>query len=712
MLQILQHQRTGDLKVMQVPAPLCRKNGVLVKTINSLISAGTERASFESTKLSLFQRAKKHPEQVKMLMEYFKKEGLRATINKVKTKLDSYKVFGYSASGIVIESRSDRFKPGDRVACAGAGIAMHSEILSVPQNLAAKIPDNVDFESSAYTTVGTIALQGIRQAEPKIGEWIAVIGLGLIGLITVQILKANGCNVVGLDIKKENFELAEKCGCNICFPSQKSAKDDILSQTNGLGCDAVIITASSKSNEPVELAMEICRKKGKIVIVGDIAMNLPRSPFYEKELDIRISCSYGPGRYDSQYELAGIDYPPAYVRWTENRNMLAFLELLSQGKINTSILTTHRFDIKDAVRAYDLISGKTNEKYLGIILDYDKNIPEVERKIVIKELTAPKEQVKIGLIGAGSFAQSVILPALVNTQSVLVGVSSENPAELVAIGNRWNFSYVTSDSMDLINDSEINTIICTAPHEFHSFYVIEALKVGKPIFVEKPLCVSEKQLQEIEDALAQYGGQVMVGFNRRFSNSFEIIKEHFSKCSEPFVMHYRVSAGRLSKEHWIYNEANKGRIIGEVCHFIDTMVFLTDSEPQLISAFAISGKNIELVNEDNVVINIKFNNGSIGSVLYTSQGAKSVDKEYFEAFRGTKSAKMHNFQRIELFDGNSQKTIKSTGEKGHSNELNIFIQAVRDGKTMPIPFEQIKAVTKATFAIHKSLQCNEIIEIK
>ncbi len=712
MLQILQHQRTGDIKVLKVPAPVCQKNGILVRTINSLISAGTERASFESTKMSLLQRAKKHPEQLTLLIEYFKKEGLKATISKVKSKLDSYKVFGYSASGIVIESRSNRFRPGDRVACAGAGIAMHSEILSVPQNLAAKIPENVDFESAAYTTVGTIALQGIRQTEPRIGEFIAVIGLGLIGLITVQILKANGCKVIGLDIKEENFELAQKVGCDICFPSQKIAKDDILSYTKGLGCDAVIITASAKSNEPIELALDISRKKGKIVIVGDIGMNLPRSPFYEKELDIRISCSYGPGRYDAKYELEGIDYPPAYVRWTENRNMSAFLELLSQGKVNTADLTTHRFDIKDAIKAYNLIAGKNNEKYLGIILNYSTSTSEIDRKIVLKEFHARQELVKIGLIGAGNFAQSVILPSLKNAKTELIGVSSTNPAELAAIGNRWGFSYVTTDSMNIIKDSNVNAIFCTTPHEYHSTFVIEAVKANKPIFVEKPLCVNEKQLQEIEDTVAKYSGRIMVGFNRRFSQSFKIIKEHFSKCPDPKVMHYRISAGRLSKEHWIYNDANKGRIIGEVCHFIDTMVFLTDAQPVMISAFSISGNNIELVNEDNVIINIKFSDGSVGSILYTSQGAKSVDKEYFESFSGMRTSKMYNFQRIELYDGKAQKIIKLNGEKGHNNEVFDFIKAVKEGTPMPIPFEQIKAVTLSTFAIHRSLQYSEIIEIK
>ncbi len=432
-------------------------------------------------------------------------------------------------------------------------------------------------------------------------------------------------------------------------------------------------------------------------------MNLPRSPFYEKELDIKISCSYGPGRYDSKYELEGIDYPPAYVRWTEKRNMSAFLDLISQGKINTLLLTTHRFDIKDAIRAYDIISGKTEDKYLGIILNYNTEIVEIKRKIILKDKHSQQSRVKIGFIGAGNFAQSVILPALKKTDAELIAVTSDNPSELVAIGNRLGFNYVSTDSNAVISDDNINAVVCTTPHEFHWKFVVGAIKAGKPIFVEKPLCVDNEQLIEIEKVMEGYNGRVMVGFNRRFSKSFKIMNEYLYERIEPLVMLYRVSAGRLSKDHWIYDERNKGRIIGEVCHFIDCMIYLANEMPQFISAISISGDNANIANDDNVIINIKFSKGSIGSILYTSQGAKSVDKEYFEAFSGAKSVKMHNFQKLELFDNERKKIINTDGDKGHNKEIELFISAVQKGEPMPINFDEIRAVTLTTFAIYNSL---------
>ena len=484
MLQVVQYQKTGKVSVEELPSPGCPEGGVLVRTDYSLISAGTEKISVTNTKSSLIQRARKQPDQVKLVIDFLKRDGVISTAKRVLSTLDSYKILGYSASGTVVESRCDEFSPGDKVACAGAGIANHAEMLAVPKNLTARIPSNVDSADAAYTTVGTIAMQGVRQADVRLGENVAVIGLGLIGQITVQLLKASGCRVAGADIDTSLFDLAKKSGCDEVFPSSFDSIDSMLAFTGGIGFDSVIITASTPSDQPAELALKLARKKGKVIIVGAIGMNLPRSPFYEKELDLRMSCSYGPGRYDANYEQRGQDYPPAYVRWTENRNMQSFLQLISSGSIDMKMLTTHTFDINKAPDAYGLITDNT-EPYLGILLQYPQREGADKRTINIKTENSKTDKVKITFVGAGSFAKSFLLPPLKSLGTEMVAVSTATAVNAETMARQYGFGQASTESSTIIADKNSNTVFCATQHDTHGQYVLEAVNAGKAVFVEK-----------------------------------------------------------------------------------------------------------------------------------------------------------------------------------------------------------------------------------
>ncbi|MBI5326296.1 MAG: bi-domain-containing oxidoreductase, partial [Ignavibacteriae bacterium] len=641
-----------------------------------------------------------------------RKEGLISTYNKVQTKLESYKVLGYSTSGVVIESGCNEFSVGDRVACAGAGIAVHAELLSVPKNLAVKIPDNVSFEEAAYTTVGSIAMQGVRQADIRLGETVAVIGLGLIGQITVQMLKASGCTVIGMDINEELFDKAREFGCDAVYHSNSDSIKTITSMTKGIGCDAVIITASTPSSEPIDLAIKLARKKGKVVIVGDIGITIPRSPFYEKELDIRISCSYGPGRYDSNYELLGQDYHPAYVRWTENRNMQSVLDLISQKKLEVNSLTTHIVPIDGATDAYDMLTGKIEEKYLGILIKYKEEAVDLKRTIAMPFKSESKGEINVALIGAGSHAQFYILPNLKSNDISLIGVSTSSPVESQSVAKKFGFHYSSTDSTELIKNPAVNTVFCASWHNTHAKFVIESINAGRNIFVEKPLAINPEELKEIDEAIRNHNGRVMVGFNRRFSESFREIAKFFEFRKNPMFISYRVNAGFIPKTHWIQQPEHGGRIIGEVCHFVDCMVFLTGSKPIHVFAESLSFSSQEAIDRDNIVVTIKFSDGSTGVINYLSNGDSSVDKEYCEVFCENSIAVMNNFVSVELVRGGKSNWKRFDGKKGHKEEILATLDSIRKGKPMPIHYEDIRAVTLTTFAIEESLSTGSLLEIE
>ena len=703
MLQVVQYQKDGSMKLVELPAPECPRAGVLVRTEYSLISAGTEKTSVENAQVSMLQRAKRQPDQVKVVLDTLKKDGLINTYKKVKSKLDAYKLLGYSASGVVVESDCDEFMPGDRVACGGASLAVHAEYIAIPKNLAVKVEDGVSMRDACYATVGSIAMQGFRQAEPALSETVAVIGLGLLGQITVQLLKAAGCRVIGLDINEKLFAKAKEYGCDKVFVSSRDSIESIKAYSRGQGCDSVIITASTSSNDPIELALELARKKGKVVVVGGIGMNIPRGPFYLKEIDLRISCSYGPGRYDTEYEVHGHDYPYAYVRWTEKRNMQAILDLIAMGKLEVGSMTSHEIDLKDAERAYDIITGKVKEEYLGIVLKYPAKDEKPNRVVKLAAKGDKQADVKIGFIGAGSFAQNYLLPNLKNSGADFVSVSTSTPSNAETVGRQFNFSECTTDSMGMIKDKRINAIFCASRHDSHGKYVAESVKAGKMVFVEKPLALNHEELAEIDKAVDEKKGKVMVGFNRRFSDSFKKIKEFFGQRHDPMAIMYRVHAGFIPKGHWSQTDENGGRIIGEACHFIDCMVYLTDSLPKRVYAEAISSDNVEGKNHDNVMITIKFEDGSIGSLQYLANGDKSLPKEYMEAYCDQSTAIMKNFEEVELRRNKKVSKHKFDGKKGHKEEMLETYKSMREGTEMPISYEAIRRITLATFAAEEAI---------
>ncbi len=704
MKQLIQNFKTGELYIDDLPIPSLSKGFVLVANQFSLISAGTEKTTVSTAQASLIGKAKKRPDLVKQVIQNYRKEGFKATLEKVKTKLDSLKALGYSSAGIVLASMdtSNNFQPGDFVACAGAGYASHAEIICVPQNLVAKIPDGVDIEDASYTTIGAIALQGVRQADPKLADNICVIGLGLLGQITCQLLHANGCNVFGIDVSQRMVSLA-----NEVHAAKAMLRDDprlistVENFTNGHGFDKVIITASAQSNDPVEFSGQITRKKGTIIVVGAVKMDIPREPdFYKKELELKLSCSYGPGRYDVNYEEEGADYPYAYVRWTEQRNMEAFLQLLAKKSINLKPLTTHIFDIKEAVKAYDLILGKISEPFVGILLKYPPK--ESNRSLQVKVNQNQIKNFNIGFIGAGSFAQSYLIPNVkhfgsLDTVVTRNGLNAKNAAQ------KFGFNVASSDPESILGNASVNTVFIATQHDTHAQYVIQCLKKGKAVFVEKPLSLNNEDLNEVINTYkACSTSSLMVGFNRRFAECSIQAKQMFQGIGEPLVMNFRVNAGFIPKEHWTQTSAGGGRIIGEICHFIDLMQFLTDSKPVKVYAECITSTSSTLKNDDNLSITLKFEDGSVGNIVYTANGDKGLSKERFEIFGANSVYIIDDFKEAFLYKDNKVKKFKNSG-KGHKEEVEAFFHALSLGKQMPIPFESICLTTLTSFRILDSL---------
>ncbi len=711
MKQLIQSFKTGELGLFDVPAPICGFNGVLVQTTVSLVSAGTEKMLVDFAKKSMIAKAKDRPDLVKQVVDKMKKEGVKNTLEKVFTKLDTPIPLGYSASGRVIEVgvNLSGLNIGDRVACGGAGYANHAEINYVPKNLLVKIPDGVDDVEASFVTVGAIALQGVRQASPLLGERIAVLGLGLLGQLTVQLLKANGCKVIGSDIDADKMALAKKLGADeTCHASELILKANEFS--NGLGVDAVIITASTSSNGPITDAAEISRMRGRVVLVGMVGMDVPRNTYYKKELDIKLSMAYGPGRYDPEYEEKGIDYPYDLVRFTEQRNFEAFLGLIEEGKISPKALLTHEYDFDDALTAYDLLEGKIREKYLGIILKYKNEINLDEHKTLQRTTKqASSDNINVGLIGAGNFTKSVILP---NMQKVggfaLIGLCTATGVSAHGIGKKYGFKYITTDSDEIYKNSEVNSIFITTQHDKHASSIIKAIEAGKHCFVEKPLCIYEEELEAINEV---YSGKkvVQVGFNRRFSPMIEKIKKNING---QISVNYRVNAGMIPKDVWIQDRTiGGGRIIGEVCHFIDTCSYLVGSDVATVYATVLKKDNQSIPNEDNVNIVLNYANGSTATIAYYAYGDPGMPKEYIEVFGSGISIAMTDFRELIIYkDGKVSKRKKSNQDKGFVAEFQAFKEAVKNGKNA-INFQSIYNTTKTTFKILESIRTGHVEKV-
>ncbi|HEY4611989.1 MAG TPA: bi-domain-containing oxidoreductase [Bacteroidota bacterium] len=727
MKQVTQQNKSGEIRIEEVPLPAVKAGHVLVRVRCSVISAGTERTSVQLRKLSLWQRARRQPELVAKVFEQVRQHGIVQTYRRVKGQLDAAAPLGYSAAGEVaaVGNGVRELKPGDRVACAGAGYANHAEYVLVPKNLCAKIPRGVEFEQAAYATLGAIALQGVRQVNPTLGETVVVIGLGLIGQLTVQLLKANGCSVIGIDLDPWAVNIAKDAGADLALVRGTADIESVVrSFTKGVGADAVIIAATTHSNDPVQLAGALCREKARVVLLGSVGIEIPRESFYRKELDVRLSRSYGPGRYDPNYEERGEDYPAGYVRWTENRNMQEFLRLVGEKKVDVGSMTTHRFSVEKATAAYALISNRyayKNEKYLGIVLEYGGE----DAKTALKSLVVlPQEKrnpsvtaLTVGFLGAGSFAQASLLPHVRRFSGVsMAGVCTGNGLNAKNVARSYGFRFATTEPNEILSNADIGTLFIAVRHNLHAPFVIDALKAGKHVFVEKPLALNTIELKEILSAYNKSHSSkspipknpspnVLVGFNRRFSPHAQQVKRFFEDAVAPYVIQYRVNAGFVPATHWTRDPVEGGgRIIGEVCHFVDFMQFVTGAAPVRVYAEPLAKGSAGSPDDDSVAITISFEDGSLGIITYLANGDSSVPKERVEISSTNRTAILDNFQRLMLFQQGKRREFKlSTIEKGHKEEIRLFMMAVRDGKPSPIPMESVVVTTLTTFKIVESL---------
>lgn len=709
MLQLTQNLKTGKMEIKEVPIPALHSNNLLVRTLFSLISIGTESSKVANARKSYIGKAKAKPEQFKQVIESAKSDGILNTYHKVMNKLDTPSTLGYSCSGEVIGvgKNINNYKVGDLVACGG--YAYHAEVNSIPKNLCAKIPASVKIEHAAYTILGAIAIQGVRQADLHIGESCAVIGLGLVGQLTIQILKASGVTVAGIDINRNMVELAKRAGADQCYDrTVPYFEKNIIEMSEGHGVDAVIITAGTSSLDPIELAGRLCRKKGKIVIVGDVPTGFSRENYYKKELCLLMSCSYGPGRYDPNYEEHGIDYPIGYARWTENRNMHAFLKLVDNKKIDLDLLTSHVFEFEMSIQAYELIMNKT-ESYTGILLKYNSN----SQRTFSKTFTNNKftyyntSSINIGFIGAGSFAQKILLPTSKKFGN-LIGVATSSGHTARHIADKYGFKFATADYHEICNNDTINTVFIATQHYMHAQQVLTCLKSNKNVFVEKPLCLTEAELQQIFNEYANKNVRLMVGFNRRFSSFISKIIDILGKDTKKAI-NIRINAGSIPADNWIQDiKVGGGRIIGEVCHFVDLAMHIAGAPITAIGAMVMD--DVKYLH-DTLTINLKFSNGSIASISYFSNGPKLMQKEYLEVFCNGISTVVDDFKELRLFENKNSKIKLSNRDKGHFKEVEMFLKSIKNGKPEPIPFNESYISSLATFKVIQSIKIGKIIKI-
>lgn len=720
--QVLQHARTGEISVAEVPAPQLLPGCVLVRVAASVVSAGTERASAEFASKNLMQKARSRPDLVREVISKIQRDGILSAVQAVRSRLDQPQTPGYSSAGTIIatgEGVTD-LQPGDRIACAGAGFAVHAEIACVPRLLVAKIPSDAEtetpFEEAAFATLGAVALHGIRTAEVKLGDMVGVVGLGLLGQLTVQLLKAAGCRVLGLDINPARAELARHLGADAVAVSAAAFRDLCLERSQGAGVDSVLIAAETPSSDPVNLAGAIARERAIVVAVGTVGIEIERKAYYEKELDFRISRSYGPGRYDSAYEQKGRDYPIGYVRWTETRNMQAFLQLLAEKKVRVGPLITHRFPIENAQSAYDLITGKSGDPFLGVVIQYSGAGDESPTlQLVAKPVTgaptskaARTSEISVGLLGAGIFATGTLIPTIKSSgDATLTGVCTATGSHAQHAARAFGFSYCTTETARIIHDPAINTVVIATRHHLHANQVLAALAEGKHVFCEKPLSLDEDELRSIVRA---YQGRstlrpaLMVGFNRRFAPMIARMKAFLTPISEPLALTYRINAGFLAPDHWVNDpDQGGGRIRGEVCHFVDALMFLAGSPIIEVDARALA--NAGRYSGDNVLATLRFANGSEGTISYLASGDRSFSKERLEVFGGGAVAVLEDFHSLELARHGRKQTIRSRWrqDKGHRDEWVAFAASILQGRDSAIPFEEIVCSTLATLRIHESV---------
>lgn len=704
MKQLTQKLGSGDMIIQDVPYPQLGKGMVIVKNHYSIISAGTEGSTVVAARKSLIGKAKERPQQVKQVIDTLKKQGPVQTYRAVMKKLDAYSPLGYSCAGEVIEVGEGvtEFKIRDKVACAGAGYANHAEIVSVPINLCVKLDNSTNLKDAAYNTLGAISMQGVRQTDLRLGESCVIIGLGLLGQLAALILKASGVTVIGIDVSEAAVKQAIDNSVVALGLTRNAAgvEEQIQNATNGYGADAVIIAAATSSLDPINFAGAIARKKGKVVVLGAVPTGFDRDPFwYRKELELKMACSYGPGRYDLNYEEKGIDYPLPYVRWTEKRNMEAFQNLIATKKINIDYLTTHEFEFESAKEAFDLVVSKT-EPFTGIALKYDTEKTTSKSKISTSE-TQNLGKINISFIGAGSYAQGNLLPNIPKNNAVgRAGVLTNTGTTSKRVAQKFKFQFCATEDSDVLDD-KTNTVFVATRHDSHGHYVLKSLQANKNVFVEKPLCLLESELESIIEAQSKANKAVMVGFNRRFSPLTAKLKKAVG--NNPMTMLYRINAGAIPGDNWIQDlEIGGGRVLGEVCHFIDYLTYLNGSIPIKISATALPDAN-QL--NDSLNILIQFENGSSGVVAYYANGSKSMTKEYVEVFSAGLSATLNDFKELKIYGKGKPKKDKILNQnKGQKEMVNAFVNGLLDNGQAPIPFTEIVAVTKASFKVLESIK--------
>ncbi len=704
--------RRGKVLVEDVPEPIVSEGGILIKVMYSAISAGTELMGIKEGKKSLIRKALQQPEKVKKALDMVREEGIERVWNMLKGKLAIGEFPGYSVSGIVVGvgKGCEEFKVGDRVAASGSGIASHAEFVDVPKNLVVKIPNNVSFKEAATMTLGAISMQGVRRLDPKIGEFVVVFGLGILGQITSKILLKNGVRVIGIDIDDRKLNIAERNGLELVINSNKEDPvSKVMHYTNGYGADGVIFTASTSSSKPLSDAFNMTRKKGKVVLVGVSGMEIKREDIYPKEIDFLISTSYGPGRYDENYEKKGLDYPYHYVRWTERRNMESYLNLLSKG-MNIDDIVNYVFPIDKADEAYSIIE---KEKPLIVLLEYDKEVPKsieeyvygFKRKVYInKIITLDKDKLNIAIIGAGNFMNAVHLPNMIKMKDKynVYAVCGKNGAKTKEMARRWEANVATTDINDVLTDDNVDAVFIGTRHNLHAELVLRSLNAGKHVFVEKPLAIKREEIDKIEEFFNnnEETPVLMVGFNRRFSPFAKEIKKWTDKRINPLFMVYRMNAGYLPKDHWVHTEEGGGRIIGEGCHIIDLFNYFTESNVMEVSSIPITPNTESVFSSDNRAITLKYSDGSVGVLYYVSIGNRKYPKEHLEIFFDEKTIVMDNYKKLESYGFKIHNISLHSPDKGHYNELLEFFKGVKEGY-FPIRLEDLLETSRISILVSK-----------
>jgi predicted dehydrogenase/threonine dehydrogenase-like Zn-dependent dehydrogenase len=721
MKQLIQELDTGRVQVVEVPAPGLRPGFVLVRNVVSLVSAGTERMIADFAAKSLVQKARARPDLVRQVWEKAQRDGLLTTLEAARHRLEQPLALGYASAGVVLAvgDGCEGLRPGDRVACGGGGHAVHAEVVGVPRNLVVPLPETVDFETGAFATLGAIALQGIRLAGVEPGAVVGVIGLGLLGQIACQLLAASGCRVVGTDLRADRVELAQRWASVEATTEPATFVALCRGRGGGHGADAILITADTRSDGPVTLAAEAARLKGTVVAVGAVGLNLPRKLYYEKELAFYVARSYGPGRYDPTYEEEGRDYPYAYVRWTEQRNMAAFVDLAAQGRVDVRPLISHRFPLTEAPRAYELVTGRIAEPYLAILLTYPET-PDPTRRVMLAPLPpgprqrmSPQPTVRLGVLGAGMYAVNTLLPALKDLPGLeRIGIASGGGLSAYSAGRRFGFGFAATGEAAILEDERINTVAILTRHNAHARQVLAALAAGKHVFVEKPLCLTEEELAVIAD---RYAGldpapMLMVGFNRRFAPLVVTLKAHLAAIAEPLYVACRVNAGYLPPDHWLHDPAvGGGRLVGEGCHFLDLLLHLLPGEPVRVTAQALPDGG--RYRQDNLVVTLECADGSLGVLSYLANGDRRLGKERIEVFGGGLSAVLDDYRvlRIQGPGRSLQRRAWLRQDKGHRAEWEAIIAHLTAGAGPPISPAALFRSMQVTFAARRSLATGEPI---